>query len=80
MCKECFGKGVVSAVAAGIFGLLFFSAFWSQQAAFLLNNDWNNTLFVFAKYVVAFFFLGLAKMKGMEAKEAHEAFTKRRRR
>lgn len=71
MCQKCLGKGTVSAVAAGLFAVFFFSAFWSQQAYFSLSADWTKTAEVFAKYAVAFFFLGLAKIKAMEAKEAH---------
>lgn len=78
MCMHCLGKGVVSALAAGLFGLLFFSAFWSQQAYFSLSADWNATLKVFAKYAVAFFFLGLAKIKAWEAKEIHFGGKKKR--
>lgn len=77
MCMHCLGKGVASAFAAGLFGLLFFSAFWSQQAYFSLSADWNATLKVFAKYAAAFFFLGLAKMLWWEGKQIHEAHMKK---
>ncbi|MBI4018398.1 MAG: hypothetical protein HY368_02215, partial [Candidatus Aenigmarchaeota archaeon] len=77
MCKECFGKGIFASVFAGVFGLLFFSAFWSQQGpAAHLATDWNTTLKIFLKYVVAFWFLGLAKMTWHHAKEIHETAAK----
>lgn len=59
--------------------MLFFSAFWSQQGSFLLSADWNNTAKIFAKYAVAFFFLGVAKMFGWQWKQEHEASMKKRR-
>lgn len=76
MCKECFGKGVYASVFAGLSALLFFSAFWSQQGTPHLATDWNTTLKIFLKYAVGFWFLGLAKMTWLHAKEAHEQMAK----
>lgn len=72
MCKECFGKGISASVFAGLFAVLFFSAFWSQQTAAHLAADWNTTLKIFLKYAVGFWFLGMAKMMWHHAKEVHE--------
>ncbi|MBI2578526.1 MAG: hypothetical protein HYW26_02315 [Candidatus Aenigmarchaeota archaeon] len=76
MCKECFGKGAYASVFAGLSALLFFSAFWSQQSAAHLATDWNTTLKIFLKYIVAFWLMGLAKMTWMHAKQMHEEAAK----
>ncbi len=62
---------IMAAVFAGVFATLFFSALWQQFQNPNLMENTRRTAETFAKYAVAFFFLGLAKWKMHKLKDMH---------
>ena len=73
MCGTCFGHGVLAAIFAAIFGVLFFNGLWLQ---FAWAGKWGTTAdigMLFVQYAVAFFFLGAAKMVMWKGMEKHKA-------
>ena len=67
---ECFGKGIVAAILAGIFAVLFFSALWWQFKVPGLGDLGSDVWMVYVQYVLSFIFLGLAKWAWWSAKES----------
>ncbi len=78
MCGTCFGHGVLAAIFAAIFGVLFFNGLWLQ---FKWAGTWGSSSEIgvlFVQYIVAFFFLGAAKMVMSKGMGAHKAAGKKR--
>ncbi|GEM_PF-6557289 len=78
MCGKCFGHGVLAAIFAAIFGVLFFNGLWLQ---FKWAGMWGSSSeigMLFVQYIVAFFFLGAAKMVMWKGMEAHKSAGKKR--
>ena len=63
--------GVLAALFAAVFATLFLSALWQQFQNPNLMENTRRTAEIFAKYAVAFFFLGLAKWKMHKLKDMH---------
>jgi len=62
MCGVGPGKGLLAAILAAIGAMLFLNGFWNQYAS---AGRWGTSMDIvvlFVQYVVAFLFLGAAKM------------------
>lgn len=77
MCGTCFGHGVLAAILAAVFAVLFLNGLWLQ---FSWAGRWGSSGEIgvlFVQYAVAFFFLGAAKMAVWKGMQKHKGGKKR---